>query len=103
MNKQLVAQLHVLALEAAKQLEGKLPDHPVHPHGRIPIAHIYDVIKRVMGIPAKECGDDRYEDLVKIVEFCRDNPNEPHCASALRSTIKPEPVYEKSTLDKFFI
>lgn len=102
MNKQLVAQLHALALEAAKELEGKLPDHPAHPHGRIPIAHIYDVIKRVMGVPAKECRDIRYDDLVKIVEFCRDNPNEPHCASALRPHIAPEPVYEKSTLDRFF-
>lgn len=102
MNSQLVAQLHRIALEAAKRLEGKLPDHPAHPLGRIPIAHIYDVIKRVMGVPAKECGDDRFQDLVKIVEFCRDNPNEPHCASALRPFIEPEPVYEKSTIDRFF-
>lgn len=102
MNKQLVAKLHSIALEAARQLEGKLPDHPAHPYGRIPIAHIYDVIKRVMGVPAKECRDIRFDDLVKIVEFCRDNPDEPHCASALRPFIAPEPVYEKSTLENFF-
>ena len=101
MNKQLTAQLHKFALEAAKQLEGKLPDHPAHPHGRIPIAHIYGVIKRVMGCPAKECGENRYDDLIKIIEFCRDNPDEPHCASALRATIQPEPVYERSTLERF--
>ncbi len=101
MNKGLTAQLHKFALESAKQLEGKLPDHPAHPYGRIPIAHIYDVIKRVMGCPAKECSESRYGDLIKIIEFCRDNPNEPHCATALRQYIKPEPVYEKSTLERF--
>lgn len=102
MNKQKVKLLHAYALEAAKQLDGKLPDHPAHPYGRIPIAHIYDVIKRVMGCPAKECSDSRYDDLITIIDFCRDNPDEPHCASACRELgIKPEPVYIPSTLDAF--
>lgn len=101
MNKRLTAELHKFALQAAQQLEGKLPDHPAHPHGRVPIAHIYDVIKRVMGCPAKECGEDRYDDLVNIIIFCRDNPDEPHCATVLRQYIEPEPVYETSTLERF--
>ena len=102
MREDKLAALHKFIQEAAKQLEGKLPDHPAHPMGRIPIAHIYDVIKRVMGCPAKECSTERYDDLVRIVEFCRDNPDEPHCASALRKYIGPEPVREPTTLDKFF-
>lgn len=99
MTKDKVAALHIFVVESAKALEGKLPDHPAHPYGRIPIAHIYDVIKRVMGRPAKECSNDRYDDLIKIVEFCRDNPDEPHCASALRPYIKPEPIYKQTTLE----
>lgn len=103
MSKERVKALHQYALEAAKKLDGKLPDHPAHPFGRIPIAHIYDVIKRVMGVPAKECRDCRWDDLILIIDFCRDNPDEPHCATACRNLgIEPEPVYEKSTLDRFF-
>lgn len=104
LNKQLTKHLHQLALEAAKALEGKLPDHPSHPMGRIPIAHVYDVIKRVMGRPAKECDDSRFQDLVTIINFCRDNPDEPHCATACRNMgILPEPeIVEPSTLDSFF-
>lgn len=102
MREDKLATLHKFVQEAAKQLEGKLPDHPAHPYGRVPIAHIYDVIKRVMGCPAKECSTDRYDDLIKIVEFCRDNPDEPHCASALRPLIDPEPDREPIDLNKFF-
>ena len=102
MNKDKAALLHAYVIQAAKALDGKLPAHPAHPYGRIPIAHIYDVIKRVMGCRAKECRDDRYDDLIKIVDFCRDNPNEPHCASALRVTIEPEPVYKPITLEDFW-
>lgn len=102
MNKQLLTVLHRYAIAAAKALEGKLPDHPAHPYGRIPIAHIYDVIIRVMGCPAKECNDNRYDDLIKIINFCRDYPNEPHCASELRKSIAAEPHHEKQTLDQFF-
>ena len=99
MTKDKVALLHAYVTEAAKALDGKLPDHPAHPYGRIPIAHIYDVIKRVMGCPAKDCSNDRYDDLMKIVDFCRDNPDEPHCASALRVSIEPEPTYKQVTLE----
>lgn len=102
MNKRDVKTLHMLVIGSAKQIEGKLPDHPAHPYGRIPIAHIYDVIKRVMGVPAKECRDSRFADIVEIIKFCRDNPDEPHCASALRRYIEPEPVDVTPTLDKFF-
>jgi len=94
--------IHNLVIESAKKIEGKLPDHPAHPYGRIPIAHIYDVIKRVMGVPCKECRDSRFDDIVTIVEFCRDNPTEPHCASALRAYIEPEPVYTPPSLEQFF-
>jgi hypothetical protein len=99
MTKDKVALLHAYVTKAAKALDGKLPDHPAHPYGRIPIAHIYDVIKRVMGCPAKDCRNERYDDLIKIVDFCRDFPDEPHCASALRVSIQPEPVYKQVTLE----
>ena len=101
MNKENRALIHSKVVQAASMIEGKLPDHPAHPHGRIPIAHIYDVIKRVMGVPAKECRDSRFDDIIKISEFCRDNPDEPHCASALRPTIPSEPG--PPSLEQFFI
>ncbi len=101
MNKQNKALIHEKVIKAAALIEGKLPDHPAHPYGRIPIAHIYDVIKRVMGVPAKVCGDNRFDDIVKIIEFCRDNPDEPHCASALRPYIQAEPG--PPSLERFFV
>lgn len=99
MNKQNAAKLHKMVQAAALKIDGKLPDHPAHPYGRIPIAHIYDVIRRVMTVPCKQCGDDRFDDIVTIIEFCGNNPDEPHCASALRATIKPEQVYVPPTLE----
>lgn len=101
MIKEKVKQLHNMVILAATQIDGKLPDHPAHPHGRIPIAHIYDVIKRVMGVSCKHCDDDRFDDIVRIIEFCRDNPGEPHCASALRPHIKPQDVVVHATLDQW--
>lgn len=53
MIKENAKLIHNLVIESAKKIEGKLPDHPAHPYGRIPIAHIYDVIKELWGFLAR--------------------------------------------------
>lgn len=95
MNKDLIHDIHLRVVSAADHISGKLPPDPErHPKGRIPVAHIYHVIKSLMGVPARECTNARYEDICQIIEFCRNNPEEKHVVTALRSLYNPEKVYE---------
>ena len=62
-------------LEAAKSLEGKLPDHPRHPKGRNPYAHIPKVIKdSAGGTSYKELPDEAFELIMQLIEHCEENP-----------------------------
>lgn len=61
--------------EAAKNLEGKLPDHPRHPTGRNPYAHIPKVIKDSSGgVSYKELPDEAFETVMLLIKFCEENP-----------------------------
>jgi hypothetical protein len=77
--------------QAAKQCEGRLPDHPNHPHGRIPIAHIYDVVQGIMEKPARECRDIRYDEILEIVQFCVDHAEEMSIIRQIKHKYQPEP------------
>jgi hypothetical protein len=77
--------------QAAKQCEGRLPDHPNHPNGRIPIAHIYDVIQGIMEKPARECRDIRYDEILEIVQFCVDHAEEMSIIRQIKHKYQPEP------------
>jgi len=62
-------------LEAAKTLEGRLPDHPKHPQGRNPYAHIPKVIKdSTGGISYKELPDEAFELVMQLIQYCEENP-----------------------------
>lgn len=102
MNKQNQNIIHRLVKVAAAKIDGLLPPEPSHPAGRIPVAHIYDVIKRVMGVPARECDDNRFDDIVSIIDFCASYPEEPHCATKLKPLIKPQEIRTPRTLTAFF-
>lgn len=102
MNKQNVAALHALVVEKGTYIHNLLPKHPAHPHGRIGIAHIYSVIKSVMGVPMKECRDCRYNDIVEIINHCVDNVDVlKGLTSPLHEKYEKEPVYKQVTLDDF--
>lgn len=101
MNKHLTKQLHDYVKQAAAKIDGKLPDHPSHPYGRIPVAHIYHVIQSVMEKPAKQCRDYRYNEIIEIVDFCVDHVEDMHIVRQIKHKYPPEPSVEPNTLDSF--
>ena len=58
---------------AGAELEGKLPPSPHHAR-RNPYAHLYKCIKNKMGKSYKECNDDDFEQIIELIDYCRQNP-----------------------------
>ena len=103
MRAELREQLHNHVKEAALRIGDRLPAHPKHPFGRIPIAHIYDVIKGIMERPAKECRDCRFAEMLEIIEFCVDHAEEMSIIRQIKANYPPEPPKdEPGTLEEFF-
>lgn len=102
MTKDNVKRLHAMIVERGTYIHTRLPSHHAHPHGRIGIAHIYSVIKAVMGVPMKECRDCRVDDIVEIINYCVDNVDVLEGLTApLKAKFAKEPVYVPATLDPF--
>ena len=102
MTKENVKRLHALIVERGTYIHDKLPQHQSHPEGRIGIAHIYSVIKSVMGVPMKECRDIRVNDIIEIINHCVDNVHVlDGLTGPLHAKYEKEPVYEPVTLDSF--
>jgi len=53
---------------------GKLPQSSRHPAGRNPYAHIPKVIMSVMGTSYKNLPDTELENVMKIIDYCEENP-----------------------------
>lgn len=102
MTEQNVKRLHTYIVEKGTAIHTKLPSHQAHPHGRIGIAHIYSVIKSVMGVPMKECRDVRVNDIIEIVDYCVENVQVLEGLTApLHAKYSKEPKYRQVTLDEF--
>jgi len=61
--------------EAGDYLEGRLPNHPNHPNGRNPYAHVAICIKNKFDSSYKDIPDDKYEEILKYIEFLKKNPS----------------------------
>ena len=61
--------------EAGDYLQGQLPDHPNHPKGRNPYAHIALCVKTKFNNSYKDIGDAQYKDVLDYIEFLKKNPN----------------------------
>ena len=61
--------------EAGDYLQGQLPEHPNHPRGRNPYAHIAICVKNKFSLSYKDIPDEQYEDVLKYIEFLKQNPN----------------------------
>ncbi len=61
--------------EAGDYLVGRLPNHPKHPKGRNPYAHIALSVKSKFGKSYKEIDDDKFKDIVKYIDFLKKYPN----------------------------
>ena len=60
---------------AGDYLEGQLPDHPNHPKGRNPYAHVAICVKSKFNHSYKDIEDEKFNEVVKYIEFLKNNPS----------------------------
>ena len=61
--------------EAGDYLVGQLPDHPNHPKGRNPYAHVAICVKSKFNESYKDIPDEQFDDVIKYIEFLKQNPS----------------------------
>ena len=74
MNKENASKLWKMIQEAGDYLDGKLPDHPNHPKGRNPYAHVAISIKSKFQKSYKDIEDEKFDEVKEYVEFLKKNP-----------------------------
>jgi len=75
MNEDNRRQLWKLIVEAGDYLHGQLPDHPNHPKGRNPYAHVAICIKSKFQMSYKDIDDDKFDEVIQYIEFLKKNPS----------------------------
>ena len=61
--------------EAGDFLKNKLPNHPNHPQGRNPYAHVALCIKTKFNKSYKDIDDVKFNEVVDYIEYLKKNPN----------------------------
>ena len=61
--------------EAGDYLVGQLPEHPNHPKGRNPYAHVALCVKEKFNASYKDIPDEKYTEVFNYIEFLKQNPN----------------------------
>ena len=74
MNKENASKLWKKIQETGDFLRGKLPDHPNHPKGRNPYAHVALEVKNHFGMTYKDIPDDKFNDVTDYLEILKSNP-----------------------------
>jgi|TARA_B100001059_G_C17482595_1_gene402408 hypothetical protein len=75
MNKENSKKLWKIIQEAGDYLAGNLPDHPNHPKGRNPYAHVALCVREKFKVTYKEIPDEKFFEVIKYIEFLKQNPN----------------------------
>ena len=75
MNEKNKKYLWNLILSTGDYLAGKLPEHPNHPKGRNPYAHVAICVKSKFNASYKDIPDEKYNDVIKYIEFLKQNPS----------------------------
>ena len=75
MNEENRRKLWTLIQEAGLYLLDQLPNHPNHPKGRNPYAHVAICVKEKFENSYKDIPDEKFNDVVKYIEFLKQNPN----------------------------
>ena len=68
-------QLWKMIQEAGDYLQGQLPDHPNHPKGRNPYAHLAICVRSKFNQSYKDIEDEKFSEVVKYIEFLKNNPS----------------------------
>jgi|TARA_B100002019_G_C20713995_1_gene331635 hypothetical protein len=74
-NKENKIKLWSIIQEAGDYLVGQLPDHPNHPKGRNPYAHVALCVKEKFNVSYKDIPDKKLNEVIKYIEFLKHNPN----------------------------
>ena len=75
MNDEKARQLWKLIQEAGDYLMDQLPDHPNHPKGRNPYAHVALCVKEKFNASYKDIDDEKLDEVVKYISFLKENPS----------------------------
>jgi hypothetical protein len=75
MNDEKARQLWKLIQEAGDYLKDQLPDHPNHPKGRNPYAHVALCVKEKFNASYKDIDDEKLDEVVKYISFLKENPS----------------------------
>ena len=71
MDKKNKEKIWRLIQNIGDDLIGKLPDHPNHPNGRNPYAHVALKVKTRFGKSYKDLSDDDLNKIIKYLEFIK--------------------------------
>ena len=74
MKKENAKKLWELIQETGDFLKGKLPDHPNHPKGRNPYAHVAQEVKTHFKMTYKDIPDEKYNEVIEFLEKLKINP-----------------------------
>ncbi len=75
MQKENSAKIWKMIQEAGDFLKNKLPNHPNHPQGRNPYAHVALCIKTKFNKSYKDIDDVKFNEVVDYIEYLKKNPN----------------------------
>ena len=75
MNKENAIKLWKVIQEAGDFLKGQLPEHPNHPKGRNPYAHVAICIKSKFNASYKDIPDDKFNEVLQYIDFLKKNPS----------------------------
>tara|TARA_Y100001936_G_C15908205_1_gene577092 strand:- start:476 stop:703 length:228 start_codon:yes stop_codon:yes gene_type:complete len=75
MNKENANKLWKTIQEAGDYLQGQLPDHPNHPQGRNPYAHVALCVKEKFKSSYKDIPDEKLEEVLNFIDFLKNNPS----------------------------
>ena len=73
MNKENASKLWKIIQKAGDNLAGQLPEHPNHPKGRNPYAHVALCVKEKFDASYKNIEDEKFNDVLKYIEFLKKN------------------------------
>ena len=75
MQKENSAKIWKMIQEAGDFLKNKLPNHPSHPKGRNPYAHVALCIKAKFNKSYKDIDDGKFNDVIDYIDYLKNNPN----------------------------
>ena len=74
MNENNRRQLWKLIQVAGDYLQGQLPDHPNHPKGRNPYAHVAICVRSKYGKSYKDIAEEKITEFVIYIDHLKRNP-----------------------------